>query len=326
MNPNGRVPTLVDGDFVLWESNSVMRYLALTYGPGSTIYPKSPKVRAGVDRWLDWTLSTLQPVDRPVFWALVRTPPAQRDMVAIQKDADAEAVQWRIVDAYLATRRFIEGDDFTIADIALGAYARRWFGVEGISKPTAASRSMVRAIRRPRRICAVHRAADVVSGYPGGDQMPERSNSKTTDDHDQRDGRRHQPPGPAHAAADPPQQRAAHDHGNDDIQSQWTLRCPGQRPPLEVPTPMATLPPIWTQVSLPSTLTKPSPYAAQALPAPAPFNGSCRPEVAGLSRLLTAGCLGHGGRGRPHREGDRKQDVSHPVFYCVRRGKATGRT
>ena len=135
MNPNGRVPTLVDGDFVLWESNSVMRYLCLAYGKGSPIYPPSPKRRAAVDRWLDWTLSTLQPVDRPVFWALVRTPVEKRDMVAIQKDADAEAVQWRIVDAQLATRRFIEGDDFTIADIALGAYARRWFGVEGVRKP-----------------------------------------------------------------------------------------------------------------------------------------------------------------------------------------------
>jgi glutathione S-transferase len=138
MNPNGRVPTLVDDDFVLWESNSVMRYLVLAYGQGSPIYPQAPKQRASVDRWLDWTLSTLQPVDRPVFWALVRTPVEKRDMVAIQKDADAEAVQWRIVDAQLATRRFIEGDDFTIADIALGAYARRWFGVEGISKPNLA--------------------------------------------------------------------------------------------------------------------------------------------------------------------------------------------
>jgi glutathione S-transferase len=135
MNPNGRIPTLVDGDYVLWESNSVMRYLCLAYGQGSPIYPAAPKARAAVDRWLDWTLSTLQPVDRPVFWALVRTPPEQRDMAAIQKDADAEAVQWRIVDARLATRRFIEGDPFTIADIALGAFARRWFGVEGITKP-----------------------------------------------------------------------------------------------------------------------------------------------------------------------------------------------
>lgn len=135
MNPNGRVPTLVDGDYVLWESNSVMRYLCMAYGKGSPIYPSAPKARASVDRWLDWTLSTLQPVDRPVFWALVRTPPEKRDMVAIQKDADAEAVQWRIIDREVATRRFIEGDQFTIADIALGAYARRWLGVEGITKP-----------------------------------------------------------------------------------------------------------------------------------------------------------------------------------------------
>jgi glutathione S-transferase len=122
-------------DFVLWESNSIMRYLALAYRPGSPIYPQGLKQRAGVDRWLDWTLSTLQPVDRPVFWALVRTPIEQRDMVAIQKDADAEAEVWRIADRYLASSRFIAGDDFTIADIALGAYARRWFGVEGITKP-----------------------------------------------------------------------------------------------------------------------------------------------------------------------------------------------
>jgi glutathione S-transferase len=135
MNPNGRVPTLVDGDFVLWESNSIMRYLALAYRPGSTIYPQAARRRSSVDRWLDWTLSTLQPVDRPVFWALVRTPAEQRDMVAIQRDVDAEAEQWRIVDAHLASRRFVDGDDFTLADIALGAYARRWLGVEGVRKP-----------------------------------------------------------------------------------------------------------------------------------------------------------------------------------------------
>jgi glutathione S-transferase len=135
MNPNGRVPTLVDGDFVLWESNSIMRYLCLAYGKGKPIYPDAPKRRAAVDRWLDWTLSTVQPVDRPVFWALVRTPPEKRDMAAIQKDVDAEASVWRIADRHLSIRRFIEGDDFTLADIAIGAYARRWLGVEGVTKP-----------------------------------------------------------------------------------------------------------------------------------------------------------------------------------------------
>jgi glutathione S-transferase len=119
MNPNGRVPTLVDGDFVLWESNSIMRYFALAYGHRSPIYPDAPQARTAVDRWLDWTLSTLQPVDRPVFWALVRTPLEKRDMIAIQKDVDAEAVVWRIPEAQLASRQFIEGDQFTLADIAL---------------------------------------------------------------------------------------------------------------------------------------------------------------------------------------------------------------
>lgn len=135
MNPNARVPTLVDGDYVLWESHSIMRYLVLAYRPDSSIYPDAPKRRAAVDRWLDWVLSTVQPADRPVFWALVRTPPEQRDMVAIQKDADAEALVWEIADDQLATRRFLEGDNFTIADIAVGAFARRWLRVEGIRRP-----------------------------------------------------------------------------------------------------------------------------------------------------------------------------------------------
>jgi glutathione S-transferase len=137
MNPNSRIPTLVDGDYVLWESNSIMRYLCLAYGGDAPIYPGAPKRRAAVDRWLDWTLSTLQPVDRPVFWAIVRTPPEQQDWTQIRKDAAAAAEVWHILDRQLASRRFVEGDDFTIADIALGAYARRWLGVEGITRPEA---------------------------------------------------------------------------------------------------------------------------------------------------------------------------------------------
>ena len=135
MNPNGRVPTLVDGDFALWESNSIMRYLALTHASTSQIYPAEPKVRAGMERWLDWTLSTLQPVERPLFWGLVRTPVAERDMAAMQQAADTAAVQWRIVDRQLADRAYMEGDAFSLADIAIGAYARRWLGVEGVNRP-----------------------------------------------------------------------------------------------------------------------------------------------------------------------------------------------
>ena len=88
MNPNGRVPTLVDGDYVLWESNSIMRYLCMAYGEASPIYPQDAKRRAGVDRWLDWTLSTLQPVERPVFWALVRASGRPAGICSVRRAAD----------------------------------------------------------------------------------------------------------------------------------------------------------------------------------------------------------------------------------------------
>jgi glutathione S-transferase len=135
MNPTGRIPTLVDGAFVLWESNAILRYLMLAYAPASTIYPANPKIRASIERWLDWTLSTLQPAERPVFWGLVRTPPAERNVVQLQKDADEVAKLWAILDAHLDGRDVMEGDDFSLADLALGTYARRWFGVEGVRKP-----------------------------------------------------------------------------------------------------------------------------------------------------------------------------------------------
>ena len=134
MNPNGRVPTLVDGDFVLWESSSIMRYLCLEYG-GSGIYPPAPRLRAGVDRWLDWTLSTLQPAERDVFWGYVRTEPAKRDMARIDAAVAAVGELWQILDRHLRGRDFVEGDGFTIADLALGCYARRWLGIAEIRRP-----------------------------------------------------------------------------------------------------------------------------------------------------------------------------------------------
>ncbi|MGO4715472.1 glutathione S-transferase family protein [Bradyrhizobium sp. 2TAF24] len=135
MNPNARVPTLVDRDFVLWESNSIMRYLVLQFAPASSLYPAEPRIRAGLERWLDWSLSTLQPAERPLFWGIVRTAPEKRDMAALQAATEAVAQLWRILDSHLAGRTYLEGEQFTLADITLGAYARRWFGIEGVDKP-----------------------------------------------------------------------------------------------------------------------------------------------------------------------------------------------
>lgn len=135
MNPNGRVPTLQHGDFTLWESNTILRYLALAFDTELTLYPAAPKVRAGIERWLDWVLSTLQPAERPLFWGLVRTAPAERDMAALQRVADENGKLWSMIDTQLAGRNHLEGDAFSLADLVIGCYARRWFGVEGIERP-----------------------------------------------------------------------------------------------------------------------------------------------------------------------------------------------
>jgi len=135
MNPTGKIPTLVDDDFVLWESNSILRYLALQYGAASPLYPSEPRLRASIDRWLDWSLSTLQPAERPVFWTLVRTPPEQRDATKLADDVRNVTSLWRLLDTHLQGRFFLESDKFTLADIVIGAYAKRWFGLAGIDRP-----------------------------------------------------------------------------------------------------------------------------------------------------------------------------------------------
>ena len=140
MNPNGRIPTLADGDFVLWESNSILRYLALRQierDPAArSIYPEGAAARARVDRWMDWVLSTLQPAERTLFWGMVRTPPQDRDMAAITAAAKASGEAWGVLDTYLAHGNpYAEGENLTLADIVLGAYARRWFGMQVENRP-----------------------------------------------------------------------------------------------------------------------------------------------------------------------------------------------
>jgi glutathione S-transferase len=137
MNPNGKIPVIEDGDYILWESNAIVRYLAMQYGsPANDLYPGDPKVRAGVDRWLDWSLSTLQPADRPVFVGMIRTPKEKRDMAAIQAAAGEAAKLWQMVDAHLKGRRYLEGGAFSLADIVIGAFCRRYIELDGIERPS----------------------------------------------------------------------------------------------------------------------------------------------------------------------------------------------
>ena len=126
INPNGRVPTIIDGDYILWESNSCTRYLAAQYG-GDPLCPADPKIRGNAERWMDWQLTTMSPALVPVFWGLIRTAPADRDNDAIEAARKKLSTMIAIVDAQLAKTTYLAGDDFTFGDIPLGITAYRWF-------------------------------------------------------------------------------------------------------------------------------------------------------------------------------------------------------
>ena len=134
LNPNRRVPTLVDEDgTTLWESNSIVRYLAARYGAGS-LWPEDPAARAVADRWLDWMQTTLTVNLTPVFFGLIRTAAEKRDMDAIARAARAMGETWRILDTHLEGRRFVAADALTIGDIAVGAACYRYHALD-IERP-----------------------------------------------------------------------------------------------------------------------------------------------------------------------------------------------
>lgn len=126
LNPNGLVPTVEDDGLVLWESNSILRYLAGKHSPGG-LTPATPGGRALIERWMDWQLASLNPPMSTIFLGLVRTPPEKRDMAAIEAARQKASPLWDILDRHLAGRDYIGGKDLTIADICVGIYVWRWF-------------------------------------------------------------------------------------------------------------------------------------------------------------------------------------------------------
>ena len=125
LNPNRLVPVLEDDGVVVWESNAIVRYLAARYGSGG-LWPADPARRAEADRWMDWKITSLQPDMTVVFWGLVRTPPEQRDTARIESAAERLGRTFAILDAHLAGRRFVAGDELTMGDIPVGAACYRY--------------------------------------------------------------------------------------------------------------------------------------------------------------------------------------------------------
>ena len=133
-NPNALVPMIEDGDFALWESNVIVRYLCARHANGD-FYPQELRERFDAERWMDWQQTTLNPAGREAFIQLVRTPPEKRNAAAIAASVAATEPLLAMLDAHLALRRFMGGDRIGMADIPIACEMHRWRGLPLAARP-----------------------------------------------------------------------------------------------------------------------------------------------------------------------------------------------
>ena len=123
MNPNGTVPTIDDGGFVLWESNVIVAYLARKYAPAA-LFGDNWETFARAGQWMAWTNEHLEPQLHVLVMELVRL--AERDAAAVET-ARRDIMPWlRVLDDRLAERPYLAGDAFSMGDIPAGAAVYRW--------------------------------------------------------------------------------------------------------------------------------------------------------------------------------------------------------
>lgn len=130
LNPNGIIPTIDDDGFVLWESNSIVRYLAEKHGKGTEFWPEDLQARASASRWMDWALSIVAPRHVPVFQGLIRTAEADRDYGKIAAARDLWSAGNKVLETWLADNEFLSGDAFSIGDIPASPFTYRWFTLD----------------------------------------------------------------------------------------------------------------------------------------------------------------------------------------------------
>ena len=122
LNPNGKVPTLVDGDVVVWESNTILRYLASKHKK-DTLYPTDPAARTEVERWMDWLLAAVNYQYVQVFKDSKKA--ANERAATFEADAKELAAQMAILEGAMAGKAWITGGNLTLADVALGPIMHR---------------------------------------------------------------------------------------------------------------------------------------------------------------------------------------------------------
>lgn len=127
-NPNALVPLMEDGDFQLWESNVIVRYLCAQHSPGK-LYPAGLAQRFDAERWMDWQQTTLNPAGRNAFVQLMRTPAEKRNADLVAKSVAETEPLMAMLDRHLSQRDFMAGRDFTMADIPIACEVHRWTGL-----------------------------------------------------------------------------------------------------------------------------------------------------------------------------------------------------
>lgn len=128
LNPNAMVPVLLDGDFVLWESNTICRYLAAREGRHDLL-PAAPQERARVEQWMDWQATEFNNAWRYAFMGLVRNSPDHQDPAALAAGVAGWNRHVLIVEQQLQrTGAYVVGERFTLADIVIGLSVQRWWG------------------------------------------------------------------------------------------------------------------------------------------------------------------------------------------------------
>ena len=126
MNPHRRIPTLKDGDTVVWESDAIIRYVAAKYSSG-TLWPEDIAERARADQWMAWTLAHLYDDSNLLFWLTVRTPVAAQDGRRIERVHERLCAQYRLLDEHLSTHEYVAGGRLTMGDVPPGATLYRYF-------------------------------------------------------------------------------------------------------------------------------------------------------------------------------------------------------
>jgi glutathione S-transferase len=125
LNPHGRIPVIEDKGMIIWESHAIIRYLAVRHARGS-LWPAEAAARSFADRWMDWSLATLQPAFLDLFWGYYRTPAEKRDPSFIDKAIERCDRCYRLLDRNLSDQPYIAGERFTMGDIPAGTTLFRY--------------------------------------------------------------------------------------------------------------------------------------------------------------------------------------------------------